>query len=225
MLRKTLKNIRDKLFSIYETKKLGNKKFIIVTNNCWGFELYTSIRREYNTPFVGLFVMPECYLRFLENFDECINTEMAFTDSSRYGKPDKHYPVGLLPKGIEIHFLHYSSREEALTKWNRRITRLRTERADGAGLYFKLCDAGDCTAEHLARFHKLPFENKISLGLQKFSAPTHIDLPEMREQSSGKLLDGAKLFKRRYHYFDITDWILFGRVSHSPVSRLFALLP
>lgn len=224
MLKKYFQSVRDRLFSTYERQKLKSSNFIIVANNCWGYELYSATGREYNTPFVGLFLMTECYIRLLENFDECINAELKFTQKSKYGDSEKHYPVGLLPHDIEIHFLHYSSQEEALIKWNRRIRRLKDAIEKGAELYIKLCDSEGWTLEQISKFHKLPFRNKISLGVKEFESDAHVYVPNMR-QPSGRIFDGAKLYKKRYRYFDITIWILEGRIAHSPISRFFALFP
>src|SRR5690606_23855799 len=176
MLKKALQDTRDKLFSSYEARRLKTKPFIIITNNCWGFELYNSTGREYNTPFVGLFLMPECYLRFLENFGECIKAELQFSETSRYGNPVKHYPVGSLPRDIEIHFLHYSSRKEATEKWNRRVSRLKADMGKGAELFLKL-DCEGYTPEQITRFHALPFKNKVSIGLEKFDSDAHLHVP------------------------------------------------
>lgn len=224
MLKKTLQDARDKLFSGYEVRRLKTKPFIIITNNCWGFELYNSIGRAYNTPFVGLFLMPECYVQLLENFDECINADLTFTDASRYGNAVKHYPVGLLPHNIEIHFLHYSSRKEAREKWNRRISRLKADIEIGVELFLKL-DCEGYTPEQITRFHALLFKNKVSIGLEKFDSDAHLHVPRMRQKLSGQIYDGAKLFKKRYRYFDITTWMLDGKISHSPMSRIFGLFP
>src|SRR6187402_3435763 len=148
-MKEKLLGLRDKLFSIHETRKLQQKPFAIVTNNCWGYELYNSIGREYNTPFIGLFLFPECYVKFLENFDASINGELTFIEQSRYYDSPKHYPIGRIAQDIEIHFLHYKSNEEALNKWTRRVERLKKEIAEGTELFLKLCDAENCSQEQM----------------------------------------------------------------------------
>ncbi|MES2823631.1 MAG: DUF1919 domain-containing protein [Pseudomonadota bacterium] len=216
---------RDKLFSMYETKRLAKKRYIIITNNCWGYELYQSTDREYNTPFVGLFLFPECYLRFLENFHECINSRLRFTQQSKYFKEFKSYPIGVLGNDIEIHFLHYNSVEAAFNKWEQRVARFNEAIAAGTGIYFKLCDTEGCNPAQLKRFHALPFKHKLSLGLQKYNHKNHLHVPYLRNKTGTSLVDGAKLFKKRYTYFDITQWLLTGEITKTPRSRIFSLLP
>lgn len=224
-LKRQLQRGRDQLLASYELRRLKRKAYVIISNNCWGYELYQSTGREYNTPFIGLFLFPDCYLRLLENFDICIAQELRFKAQSKYYVHKKHYPIGVLGDDIEIHFLHYASEAEALTKWNRRIERMQQARATGAELYIKLCDAEGCGQAELARFHKLPVSHKLSLGLQAFNHPCHLHIPHLRNKAGTALVDGAKLFKKRYSYFDITHWLLTGEIAKTPGSRLLALMP
>lgn len=222
-LREFLTSTRSRVYSRYEKQQLRNKPFILVANNCWGYNLYESLGREYNTPFVGLFLHPECYLQLLENFDEYLGSELSFGNTTRYSTRQTHYPVGYL-RDIEIHFLHYRSAEEALAKWQRRLARMNQARAEGVNCYFKLCDREGCTYEQLQRFHALPQKMKLSLGIHPFPAPGHICIPWMREENSDELIDGAKQFNRRYGYFDVTSWIKQGTVERTLSARLLSVL-
>ena len=224
MLKQKLLKLRSEIFSRYESSRLRAVPFAFISNNCWGYELYHSIGREYNTPFIGLFMFTECYLQFLENFDSFINGELTFVVQSKYFDKPKGYPIGVVGDTIEIHFLHYRSQEEAREKWGRRCDRLRSAIKNGTPLYVKICDSEACTTEQLARFHALPFSNKISIGLQQFPSAQHFHLPEMEDKSRGVIIDGAKLFNKRYRYFDITHWILTSRLRSSAIAKLFAVL-
>lgn len=224
-LKQQLQRRRDQLFASYEQRRLKRKPYVIISNNCWGYELYQSTGREYNTPFIGLFLFPDCYLRLLENFETCIAQELQFKAQSKYYAQKKHYPIGVLGDDIEIHFLHYTSEAEARNKWSRRIERMQQARAAGAELYIKLCDAENCGQAELARFHALPFSHKLSLGVQPFQHPNHLHVPFLRNKAGTALVDGAKLFKKRYSYFDITHWLLTGEIAKTSRSRLLALMP
>lgn len=223
MLKQKLQKLRSDLFSRYEKKQLQGAPFAIISNNCWGYELYHSTHREYNTPFIGLFLFPECYLKLLENFDGIINSELKFSTQSKYFTTKKNYPIGVLDNSIEIHFLHYKNEEEALEKWTRRCKRLQHALKNKVPLYIKLCDNEGCTAEQLNQFHELPFAHKISIGMHQHSSPQHFHVPELIDTKKGTLIDGAKLFNKRYHYFDITQWILSGKLIHTPTAKFFSL--
>lgn len=222
-LQEKLKRTRAQVYSRYEQVKLRDKPFILVTNNCWGYGLYESLGREYNTPFIGLFLYPECYLRLLENFDEYLESKLAFGTCSRYFAHQAHYPIGYL-RDIEIHFLHYKSAEEACTKWERRLGRMQQARAGGVNCYFKFCDRDGCTYEQMARFHALPHPLKLSLGVNPFPAAEHICIPQMRDKNSDSLIDGAAQFGKRYGYFDITTWINRGSLARTISARLLGVL-
>jgi uncharacterized protein (DUF1919 family) len=46
--------------------RVHDPEFTIVSNNCWGAHIYQNLGEPYRTPFVGLFLAPECYLRLLK---------------------------------------------------------------------------------------------------------------------------------------------------------------
>ena len=204
-----------------ERFRLNNKAFVLISNNCWGYELYNVLGRKYNTPFVGLFLFSECYIQFLENFETCINSEIKFSKTSKYEIGAPNYPIGMLCGYIEIHFVHYSSEREALEKWNRRIARLRKAMRSNVPLFVKFCDRDGCTNNHIARFCAIPFENKMSIGV---NASSHLYQPKLKDSKGSFVVDGVKLYKKRYHYFDISDWILSGKVHQSLTSICLALI-
>lgn len=210
--------------SAIERFRLKEKAFVLISNNCWGYELYTTLGRKYNTPFVGLFLFPECYIRFLEQFETCIKSKIKFINGSKYVAGISKYPIGLLCGDIEIHFMHYSSEGEALEKWNRRIDRLRQAINSHIPLFMKFCDRDGCTKEHIARFHALPFRNKLSIGINPFDAVNHLYQPKMKDPEGACVMDGLTLYQKRYHYFDISCWLSNGNVRHSSISRILALI-
>jgi len=213
------------IFSL-EKLRLKNRRFILLSNNCWGYEIYRALGRQYNTPFVGLFLFPECYVRFLENFEKCIYLPLGFTKTSKYVKECTSitYPIGLLNNDIEIHFLHYSSESEALEKWSRRIGRLKRDIKSNVPIFVKFCDRDCCSKEQLSMFHSLPFENKLSIGVNPLSAANHLCQPKMKASEGVFVLDGLSLYRKRYHYFDISCWLSKGRLRHSAISRILSLI-
>ena len=103
---------------------LKNRNFTIVSNNCWGGYVYQEFGLRYNTPFIGLFIYAEDYIKLLKNFRYYMNQELKFIDisKSKYirdvkSRKDRRddYPVGIL-EDIELHFLHYNSEIEDFVK-------------------------------------------------------------------------------------------------------------
>jgi uncharacterized protein (DUF1919 family) len=204
----------------YERLRLGERSIVVVSNNCWGYELYHALRREYATPFVGLYLYPECYLSLLESkFPERL--ELAgFVSNSRYSAGRPEYPVGVLADGEELHFLHYATEDEARLKWTRRLERMRRalERPDTV-LAVKMCDRDGCEPRHLAAFHELPYPIKLSLGIAATAQRQHVSLPRLVDKDGRSVMDGRSLYRKRYRYFDVTEWLTEGAVHHTPASR------
>lgn len=42
----------------YRSKKLIDEHFTIISNNCWGGTIYQSYGVKYQTPTIGMFIMP-----------------------------------------------------------------------------------------------------------------------------------------------------------------------
>lgn len=137
------------------------KPYCIISNNCYGVDYYKQQQIPYNTPFVGLFLYPECYIRLLESFDTCMELELTYCMFSKYGKTI--YPVGNLGKDIEIHFLHYKTFQEALDKWNRRKARMSLL----SDCIIKMCDRDGFEKSHAERFLQIPLKYKVLFVTKK----------------------------------------------------------
>jgi uncharacterized protein (DUF1919 family) len=77
-------NFKRKLLLAWARHALRGHDFCIVSNNCWGAHVYQTLERPYQTPFVGLFLMPDDYLNLLENFHELIRQPLRFKNESRH---------------------------------------------------------------------------------------------------------------------------------------------
>lgn len=66
------------------------------------------------------------------------------------------YPIGVLDGKVEIHFLHYYTKEEASEKWYRRAARINWD-----NLLIIAMEQNLCTKKCIMDFDKLPFERKI----------------------------------------------------------------
>lgn len=127
----------------------------IITNNCYGLDYYKKQNIPYNTPFVGLFLYGECYIKLLENFEHYMKQDLKCCFCSKYGKTN--YPVGVLGNDVEIHFLHYTTFQDAYYKWNRRKIRMKLFHE----CIVKMCDRDGFDQQYGKRFLNLPIEKKI----------------------------------------------------------------
>ncbi len=187
---------------------INDKKFVLISNNCWGGSAYQWYKRPYNTPFVGLFIYGPCYLKLLKNFKFYMGQRLSFVSKSKYPSIGKSYPIGLL-KDIEIHFEHFKSEDEAREKWERRTERmLKVTNIDN--YFFKICDRELTTKSDLIEFHKLPFKNKISFSINDYDelkTYNHIKILES-DKKRECVPNGKKLYELTYLYYDLNKWLV-----------------
>lgn len=191
-----------------DRKDLGDKPLVIISNNCWGAEVYQWYGRPYNTPFIGLFIYGPCYYKLLSDFDFYMNQNLEFIEKSKYPEPhrDWTYPIAKLGD-IEVHFSHYENKDIAKEKWERRTQRMIKER-NKDNYFFKICDR-DRNDEFLEAFHNLPFKNKISYSLKDLNSVkkrNHIKINE-KDKNGDYVVNGKKLYKITFMYFNLHNWL------------------
>ncbi len=169
-------------------KGLKDTDFCVISNNCWaGTAIYQPFGLRYNTPTVGLFIMDEDYICFLERLDYFLQQTLQFirpeqskyyNKISRNGTQQITYPIGVLDNQVEIHFLHYHSVQEASEKWLRRIKRINHDRLI---IKMSLRDEDCNMPDIITRFMALPFSNKICFSPIQApdNSPNIIHIPEL----------------------------------------------
>jgi uncharacterized protein (DUF1919 family) len=186
-----------------------SKDFIIVSNNCFGAEIYRRLNKPYNTPFVGLFIMADSYIRLLENFHIYMNKEIEFKEVSDSKISGIEYPIGYLDD-IEIHFMHYMSKSEAKEKWERRTKRMFESNAD---MFFKFDDRDGANQDHFRRFGMLNFENKISFSVKRENSNSI--LIKQTGNSGETVPDGVALYNVCFQYIDLYAWLNARKIMFS----------
>lgn len=163
------RNAYIRITSKMRGKKILNRNFTIISNNCWGGLVYESYGLEKQTPTVGMFFMPEEYIRFVSNLKHYTQCEMTFVepDESRHKdfyKIDSRfgtYPIARVDD-IEIALLHFHSKEEAKLKWERRCKRINWD-----NMLIKMNDQNQCKFEHVKDFISLSHKNKVFFTVKK----------------------------------------------------------
>jgi len=192
-----------KIFVFFDRIIYRKNDFVIVSNNCWGAEVYKRLGLEYNTPFVGLFIYGEDYVKLLKNIDYYLALELSFVNYSKWTDLQINYPIGMLDD-IEVHFMHYKSSLEAKTKWERRIKRMNIIK-DKNKWFFKICERDNIDIDLIKKFHHLPYKNKISFSVTLLNHQNHIVLESNNDEKM--VPDGISLYKLTYKYFDLLKWV------------------
>ena len=157
-------------------RRLKDKNFTIISNNCWGGTVYEAYNLPKGSPTVGLFFMSKDYIEFLSDLKGYVEGELSFIkpEESRWKNYEEvggderfgTYPIGLLSNGkntVEVFFLHYHNEKEAYDKWTRRIGRINWKR-----LLVKFNDQNGCTESELRHFNNLPYTNKLFFTCNKW---------------------------------------------------------
>lgn len=199
-------------------RRLRNSDFCIIANNCWGSRIYKELRLPYNTPFVGLFLFSPDYIRILSNLQWYLDHKIHFVTQSRYPQANKQmkekkYPIGLLGEDVELHFLHYSSSEEAEQKWEARKRRM-----NFGNLFVAYSDRDLFEDQHLLEYENLNYEHKVFFCADpKYKTPSSVWLPEFVDQPYVGDLYTEPYFV--YRHFDVIDWLNKGTGRLTPCTR------
>ncbi|MGN0172213.1 MAG: DUF1919 domain-containing protein [Acutalibacteraceae bacterium] len=180
-------------------RKLKNKAPSILSSNCNGAMILHDMGCRFNTPTVNLYMLPDDFLRFLEN-------PRRYLVAVPQQKQDKEhaFPVGTV-EDITVYFMHYSSFEEARDKWIERSARV-----DMQQVFVMMTDRNGCTEEQIARFDALPYKNKVIFTHKPYPAYKSVCYIKGFEDQKevGVLSDNKPGFWKR-RWLDDFDYVRF----------------
>jgi uncharacterized protein (DUF1919 family) len=179
-----IKSIRSKtnpMLGKSRQKALDDIHFSIISNNCWGGLVYQYYNLPYQSPTAGLYFFADDYIRFVSRLEQYCACGLSFIDAkdSRHHaalkeRGQEHVPIGLLDD-VEIVFLHYPTREEALEKWTRRVGRINWEH-----LIVKFSQQNGAAESHLRAFDRLPFPVKFVFTTRDYGLASQVIYEESR---------------------------------------------
>lgn len=97
-------------------KKLSAQNFSIISQNCIGGVFYHDMHMKFLSPTINLFFKEPDFIRFVQNLEYYINTELRMV----WGE---EYPIGYLDD-IPVYFMHYRTCREAKDSWDKRKQRI-----------------------------------------------------------------------------------------------------
>jgi uncharacterized protein (DUF1919 family) len=188
-------------------RKLKNRTFSIIGNNCFAGGMYHKFGLQYNTPTIWTYIFPDDYLRFLKNLDWYLTQPLTFTKDTKHQMAHRNseltgqsYPIGVLGGDVEIHFMHCHSEAEAEQKWQRRLKRLNRN-----NLFVVFSDGEEYRDEHLAQFEKLPYPHKVFFS-SKPHPHSNCTVFIRDYEKEVHVYDSTR--NRRYEkYFDLVKWL------------------
>lgn len=196
-------------FAKKRNKKIRNKDFTIISNNCWGGMIYESYNMSKLSPTVGLFFMASDYIKFVSDLKHYIDSKLRFIDpqkskhvktlsaDSRFGQ----YPIAMLDD-IEIMFLHAHSEEEAKSKWERRCTRINWDK-----LIIKFNDQNGCMIEDVVAFSKLPYKNKLFFTIKNWPVDKWDGYIKINQHTKDDYVTASHEPYGKNRYIDLEEYI------------------
>ena len=182
---KLMLKTNEKRLSGWRNRRLRNKKFTIISNNCWAGYVYRLFNLPYQTPTIGLFIMPDDYLKFVNNLEYyLLKCKLSFVSSDECKHKDElrnhdgfgTYPIGKLDD-VEIFFVHYKDKKEAREKWTRRA-----ERINWDNLIIKFNDQNGCTAQQIKEFNKIDkYKKMICFTAKKIPGKYNVHMWEFKK--------------------------------------------
>lgn len=196
-----IRKLKDAEWKQYKKRKfsrLKNKDFTVIASNCSGTMMYYDLGLPFLSPTINLTIGMNDFVRMVENLKWYMGQEIAES------KDENGHPAGLLGD-IKINFIHYTTFEEAIQKWNERKNRINWD-----NLFIIGMERGDCSYETMKRFNQLPYKNKVLF--------THVEYPEFQsayyikgfeEQSELGTITNFKNHFWRRRYLDDFDYVKF----------------
>lgn len=204
-LKLKIKNLCIKKTANLRKKKLKSVDFTIISNNCWGGDVYRYFGLPYLSPMAGLYFFADEYIRMLKNLKYYLSLPLHFisVEESKYkdelvrlNQQDKI--IGKLGD-VEIVFLHYPTQEEAREKWERRAKRINYD-----NLIVKFSRQNLCTDEHIEIFSQLPYEKKIFFDNMDTTDKYPFSIYYKGQENIGYLRDDISQYRK---YVDILEFI------------------
>lgn len=124
----------------------------IISCNCWGGTVYNTLGMECLSPFKNLWINAEDMIHMVSNLKNYMEKELIFARWDVDIHSMQRYPVMMLGD-IEVHFNHDINIEEALSKWERRKSKINYD-----NLLFMIYTENESTVE---KFIQLDAYRKI----------------------------------------------------------------
>ena len=192
--RQAHKKVREE----YRRNYTGNNPTII-SCNCIGGVLYHELGLQFASPTINLWLNCPDFIKFCEKLEHYCSLPVK-----EYNGPLEYdYPLGVIDD-IVVHFMHYSSLEEATQKWYDRIKRINWD-----NIFIMATDRDGFNNDLLERFDALPYKNKKLF--------THLPMPNSlntvyikgfeNNQEIGRLMDHQSKGKYVIDQFDWVNWL------------------
>ncbi len=192
------RKFRRKVYVRRWKRRLKNKDFTLVSNNCNGGVILKELGVKFNSQFINLNIEAKDYVEYLSHFDYYNSLDLKFEDNA-----SAKFPIGKL-EDLTIEFVHYKSEEEARKKWDERKNRINKN-----NIFVIFTEQESCNKQILEKFDALSFENKIVFTHKEYSdIKSSIYLEEYKNNPKGvhMFLAFKSLYSKK-RFYDVFNWV------------------
>ena len=173
----------------------------IICRHCWGGLLYHTLGLQFRSPFINMFIMEADFNKLAKNFNHYMQQELVFLKEGHDPILNHNYPIVKLDD-ITIYFNHYTSFEEAKTKWEERKKRINYD-----NLFFETTTE----EKNLAlEFNSLQLPRKICFTRFNIDSPYIVNCQDLLLESQkgqlGMFVNGTATGE--IPFFDILELLL-----------------
>lgn len=180
--------------------QLKNTTPTFLCPNCLGGILFHDLGLKFQSPTVNLMMFQTDFVKLVLNLDEYLEQEFTF-----YDDPDYICPCAYLGD-ITVHFTHYKTAEEAVSKWKERA-----ERIDRDNMFIFAMERDGLSREDIQALGTLPVRGIVVFTANEYrDIPYALYLPELVENGqieknvlSKSYLDDSRIYEK---YFDFVKW-------------------
>lgn len=128
ILEKSIRKIRVIIHVNQMRKRLRNRDFSIISQNCLGGVVYHMLGLPFTSPTINMFIEDESFVKLVSNLRHYINIEPEPLADPYIDPIDRtvKYPK-IRIDDIEICCIHFKNCAEAIDAWNRRKNRINFE--------------------------------------------------------------------------------------------------
>lgn len=167
-------------------KKVNLEGVSLISQNCVGGVIYHDAKQKFLSPTVNLYILPKDFIKFVNNLDYYL----SLTPKVEMGKD---YPIGTLGD-IKINFMHYSSPQEALEKWEERKQRINFDK-----IFVLMVERDGFDDEDFNDFLKLKYPKILFTRNKKYICDDSLYFKEYKNQKQlPDIIPNRKMYKKGF---------------------------
>lgn len=193
------KYFRKYIILPYKRLILKNHDFSLLSNNCNGACILHDLNLKFNSPFVNLWLYPKDFIKYCSNIEHYKSCELVFVNSLDF---NVDYPVAKLDD-IYIFFMHYTSEQEAKSKWIERQNRI----SDRICILFTARDGWKY--DDLEAIDNLPYPKRILVNHRFPEIKSSVYISGFDDKEEVGILSEWDKNRLGHKYYDLFDYVGF----------------